>query len=487
MGMKENTLFKPEDYKCPVTRELEERVMDYCLLLCEYQEWKNDSALLQKEVDSAYVTRKEKEYDEKFETYADIKKQGLSRNEIHFYSIMACGRNGNYDIVKRMLRTDIFIPVFKDAFNTITMGGKNTKSEIDKFKRAFTTYFHENFRVSDDGVILNNRTLNLNASRRNVLLAMAYKVCVEKGVSVDKIVNDMVCDYIYWILCQSEDSISEGTEVSEKIYIKGQFYIITTLGNIIKVFRQPKGRDLSYRDYETMLLCVTEVNIKVAASYLQHMLDKYYIDTPYEECDIIFNSSGKDNDLEIITEEDVIVKSNVRNCSIKGHEIIDLRAVITVINAKGEKEINRIHAGYCRQCNEYFILNTDYEYLSGVPLCTVYTLNKIKRLKNADTPYGKFSAQSLMNAHGYNVNENVKLTAEQRRTILVSLLRANKITHEEMLSHLDWLINTNKTKERWEQAVNKWVEDREFIANYVVNDAKNIGVRSITRYVDSEE
>lgn len=124
----ESTLFEAEDYKCPVTRELEERIMDYCLLLCEYQEWKNDSALLKKEVESSYITRKEKEYGEKLENYADIKKMELSRNEIHFYSIMACGRNGNYDIAKGMLKTNTFISVFVDAFNAIAMGEKKHRN-----------------------------------------------------------------------------------------------------------------------------------------------------------------------------------------------------------------------------------------------------------------------------------------------------------------------------------------------------------------------
>jgi len=488
MVAKNITIFKSDEYIYPVTREFEERIMDYCMVRCEYYDWKGDTFRLQNELDSLYIAKKEKEFEGKFIEYSDVHNLGLSENEIHFYSIMACGRTGNYDVVRGILKTDAFISVFQDAFNIIAItGGRDIRNDVDEIKKAFTDYLQSNFRISDDGVILKNRTLNLNASRRNVMLAIAYKVYSEKGISIDKIVNDIVCDYIYWMLSQSEDCISEGTSTSEQIRVKGQDYLITSLGSIIKVFKQPKGRVLSYRDHVTMLFCVKEVNVKVAASYIQHMLEKYCIDVRYDEYDVVFNSTGKEKDLDIITEEDVIVKSSVRGCSIKGHELIDLRAIITVINGNGEKVINKVHAGYCRQCNEYFILNADYEYLSGIPLCKVYTVNKLKRLKQADTPYGGFAAQSIMNAHGYNVNENANLTPEQRRTILVSLLNSRKITQEEMLSHLDWLINTNKTKERWEQAVKKWKEDRDFIANYVVSNPNEVGVKSITKYVYIDE
>lgn len=90
------------------------------------------------------------------------------------------------------------------------------------------------------------------------------------------------------------------------------------------------------------------------------------------------------------------------------------------------------------------------------------------------------TTESRVHSLGYNViKQRYNYTFEQRKIILANIIENYGITQHEILSMLDVNIARKINVPKYEDAVKKWQQDREFIINYKTNDIPEVIVDEI--------
>lgn len=180
---------------------------------------------------------------------------------------------------------------------------------------------------------------------------------------------------------------------------------------------------------------------------------------------------------------DFIVLSNVFKCN-KNHNIETVQANINIMTQAGTVERLLVSAGYCQQCQIYFILETDYIQAKnkGILLCRQITRDVYERYGDELFDGTKLNVESLLHQIGYNVNAQDNLTSKQRQNLLKLAIDNNLYSTSGLLSFLDWLITRNKkvSNRDMSQAISKWAEDRIFVANYKLDSQRKVEIASLT-------
>ena len=104
----------------------------------------------------------------------------------------------------------------------------------------------------------------------------------------------------------------------------------------------------------------------------------------------------------------------------------------------------------------------------GTPLCVVYNEEKEKDIKHIST--FNYKSQSILNAMGYTVGADADLSVNERQEILIKALHNKIIEINDLVSFLNWLIQTRKTQSKYSNAVNKWQEDLKFVKQYKIEN-----------------
>lgn len=182
-----------------------------------------------------------------------------------------------------------------------------------------------------------------------------------------------------------------------------------------------------------------------------------------------------------ITVKDFVVKRTVFKCRHQNHDINDLDAAVTVIRDDGKPYLVKISAGYCRQCNTYFILESTYNRLRnlGVILCRIS--DEKAYLNNSYANEMHLAQESILMQFGYTVSQNENLSPTQRRKILAVMIDNHIITRSEIISYLDLFINQRYSQSKFELAISKWESDRDFVMEYNVGHYTQYGVNAIYR------
>ncbi len=191
-----------------------------------------------------------------------------------------------------------------------------------------------------------------------------------------------------------------------------------------------------------------------------------------------------------IDAQDFIVRSfsSVFRCRNKGHAIKDIRATFKTITRKGTVNIIEIPAGYCPQCNIYFILESTYRRIkqSGVPICRM--LDENKYFMNGSYTSAKdtdLAQESVLMQFGYTVNQVDDLPVIQRRAILAAIVDYRVLTKNEVISYLDYFIRYRKNQKnqdgslKYGIAIDKWKDDREFISKYKIGAYTEVAMKRI--------
>ena len=94
----------------------------------------------------------------------------------------------------------------------------------------------------------------------------------------------------------------------------------------------------------------------------------------------------------------------------------------------------------------------------------------------------EFNTESLLHQIGYNVGSQENLTSGQRQNLLKLAIDNNLYSISGLLSFLDWLIARNKkvSNRDMSQAIEKWTEDRAFVANYQVDSQRKVKIDSVS-------
>ena len=165
----------------------------------------------------------------------------------------------------------------------------------------------------------------------------------------------------------------------------------------------------------------------------------------------------------------------------KSHSIVNIDAEIMFVNKNHVFSTVIVPAGYCQQCQKYFILEADYARLisMGTPLCTVIDERRYKehyRNESYFSDISSWSEQSILRKCGYNVNQASGLTTLERRKILANVIDHEILSKLEIRSHIQKQIALHS---RHLAAVDKWESDDDFVASYNKGYYAKYGVKTL--------
>lgn len=157
----------------------------------------------------------------------------------------------------------------------------------------------------------------------------------------------------------------------------------------------------------------------------------------------------------------------------------DVIAKINIVTKNDKIKLISLPAAYCYTCSTYFVLKEDYKKakLQGILLCSVddKTTKYIQKHKNSTYTIG----ESQIHKMGYNVRKDNGYTDIQRRIILANIIENTKITKHEILSIIDAGIARHGNQKSYQNAVQCWIDDREFVSNYKTGDIPEILIENI--------
>ena len=179
--------------------------------------------------------------------------------------------------------------------------------------------------------------------------------------------------------------------------------------------------------------------------------------------------------------KDFVVRSNVFKCTHDKHKIDNVVAEI-YIDEDGKRHLEKISAGYCPQCNIYFIMESTYENLKrrGIILCRISDRkNYMKMIYSANGL--KLAKESILMQYGYNVSQIKGLSKLRRQKILAVIIDNDVLSKSEIISYLDFFIRQRSHMSNMETAISKWEEDEEFVEHYRIGEYTKFGVNAIYR------
>lgn len=179
--------------------------------------------------------------------------------------------------------------------------------------------------------------------------------------------------------------------------------------------------------------------------------------------------------------KDFIIRGNVFRCMHKSHQIQNVDAEVKVSLNNGEDKLFQISAGYCQQCNVYFIMESTYQELKrkGIILCRI--TDSKTYAKGGFMNGSKLAQESILMQYGYNVSQTVGLSARQRQKILAVMIDNKVLSKSEIISYLDFFIRQHGSRNNMGIAISKWEDDREFVEHYKSGEYTKFGVNAIYR------
>ncbi len=184
----------------------------------------------------------------------------------------------------------------------------------------------------------------------------------------------------------------------------------------------------------------------------------------------------------VIGVTDFIVRRTTFKCMHKKHHLQNIDAKIDIIDQKGLVQHETISAGYCPNCNIFFIMESTYQKLKmkGTPICR--TSDEKTYLSGATLKNGmRLAQESILMQYGYNVSQIEGLSSIHRKKILALLVDNNILTRSDLISYLDFFISQRNYQSRFEKAIKKWEDDRDFIENYNTGNYTKYGIHGIIR------
>ena len=182
-----------------------------------------------------------------------------------------------------------------------------------------------------------------------------------------------------------------------------------------------------------------------------------------------------------ISPKDFVVRRAVFKCMHSHHQVQDIDATLEIVDDNGKKRAIQISAGYCKQCQMYFIMESTYEKLRrmGVALCRI--CDEKTYMKNSYVNGMQLAQESILMQFGYSVSQQEGLSQERRQKILAVLIDNHILSKSEIISYLDFFISQRQSQSKYMIAISKWEADREFLERYRIGHFTKFGVNAIYR------
>ena len=134
-----------------------------------------------------------------------------------------------------------------------------------------------------------------------------------------------------------------------------------------------------------------------------------------------------------------------------------------------------IEAYFCSTCNRYYILEKDYIKLRniGILLCRVTDSSDIK------SNFSSWAAESLLKQCGYSVAKDNDLSTKERHVILEFVIESGIMSKADVLSHLEWLVRQNSSRQNFKEAISKWNDDIMYLQGGKRLTGTDIKIRNI--------
>ena len=88
-------------------------------------------------------------------------------------------------------------------------------------------------------------------------------------------------------------------------------------------------------------------------------------------------------------------------------------------------------------------------------------------------------AESILMQYGYTVSQEEGLSPSRRQKILAVLIDNEVLTKNDIIGYLDYFISQKKSNHIFEKAISKWLDDREFVAEYKMGSYKEYFINGI--------
>lgn len=174
---------------------------------------------------------------------------------------------------------------------------------------------------------------------------------------------------------------------------------------------------------------------------------------------------------------DVIMATYSMICH--NHFVKPLRGIVQLLTKENMQITYEIYVGYCAECNLYYCFKDDYleMYKHGTPLCVVYN-EDTNESKNKISTF-QYKSQSVLKAMGYSVGMEADLSSGERQDILATALHNKLFEIHDLISFLNWLIQTRKAQSKYNNAVKRWKEDLEFVKQYEIKKREKVNIDGI--------
>ena len=177
--------------------------------------------------------------------------------------------------------------------------------------------------------------------------------------------------------------------------------------------------------------------------------------------------------------KDFFVRSNTFQCRNRLHSMQEVDALVDVLDNSNHIKNIKVAAGYCEQCNVYFIMDSVYQRLKsyGIILCRI---SDGKDYFNKSSSAGMhLSQESLLMQYGYNVSQVRGLSIEQRQKILALIVDNKIMSRNEIIGYLNFFIRQRKAMPKMQNAIKKWEQDKKYVEKYRLGQYRTVKVNGI--------
>ena len=175
-----------------------------------------------------------------------------------------------------------------------------------------------------------------------------------------------------------------------------------------------------------------------------------------------------------------IIRTTLFRCC-KNHSLEEVIGLLNIITPTGIKIIERIPCAYCKDCNCFYMLDSEYKRISakGILLCQIITYEQYCTMGVLDI--SKWSSESILKHNGYNVQATKNLSDEQRQVILQNIIDNKILSAHGIVSYINVFIAQKEGLSNYRTAVMKWKKDKQFILNYDNERKRQIEIDKISK------